>query len=192
VGNRVRYRFSIGRGAFHASYRQGVEVEGVAGSKPAWDASKFLLTRCRKSLGRAAAHTRWLSRVWKRLVEATPRGRFDRFAAWTILSDRFALLAEGGLGCLKLLLTRCRKSLGHALHVAQPGPWATAPPGPASSPCQLDLSSPPVQPFRYACGNRGPGVRTPLVTTMLPTTVKVPPSPTRRSRVEELAQQHSW
>ena len=33
MGNRVRYRFSIGRGAFPASYRQGVDVEGVAGSK---------------------------------------------------------------------------------------------------------------------------------------------------------------
>jgi hypothetical protein len=50
VGNRVRYRFSIGRGAFLASYKQGVDVDGLAGRK----AVKFLLTRCRKSLGHEA------------------------------------------------------------------------------------------------------------------------------------------
>jgi hypothetical protein len=51
VGNRVRYRFSIGRGAFHASYRQGVDVERVAGSKASLGWAKIPLTRCRKSSG---------------------------------------------------------------------------------------------------------------------------------------------
>ena len=55
VGNRVRSRLSIGGGAFHASYRQGVDVEGVAGARPVWDASQFPLTRCRKSWGQATS-----------------------------------------------------------------------------------------------------------------------------------------
>jgi hypothetical protein len=51
VGNRVRYRFSIGRGAFHAGYRQGVDVDGLAGSKAGLGCLTFPLTRCRKSSG---------------------------------------------------------------------------------------------------------------------------------------------
>ena len=51
MGNRVRYRFSIGRGAFHASYKQGVDVDGIAGTKAGLGYLKFLLTRCRKSSG---------------------------------------------------------------------------------------------------------------------------------------------
>ena len=62
MGNRVRYRFSIGRGAFRASYRQGVDVDEPAGAGPVClgvqgrsargrDAEKKPLTSCRKSLG---------------------------------------------------------------------------------------------------------------------------------------------
>jgi hypothetical protein len=81
VGNRVRYRFSIGGGAFHASCKQGVDVDGLAGRK----ALKFLLTRCRKSLGHEANPSPWPSARARPSAERgggpgtrTPKGREAR------------------------------------------------------------------------------------------------------------------
>ena len=71
MGNRVRYRFSIGIGAFHAGYRQGVDVDGIAGSKAGLGCLKFLLTRCRKSLGQREASPWGTKRSAEGLLQAS-------------------------------------------------------------------------------------------------------------------------